>query len=69
VVRGLLRAQSETAKRFARTQISNIQRRMESCIWVLPPAVRLLQGWMRVVANPPVLPMLSRRGAILLRQP
>ncbi len=30
VVRGLLRAQADTAKRFARTQISNVQRRMES---------------------------------------
>jgi outer membrane autotransporter protein len=30
VVRGVLRAQADTAKRFARTQISNIQRRMES---------------------------------------
>ncbi len=30
VVRGLLRAQADTAKRFVRTQISNFQRRMES---------------------------------------
>ncbi len=30
VVRGLLRSQADTAKRFARSQISNLQRRMES---------------------------------------